>query len=411
MTVRASRDSLSEQSESLRALIEAGALPLWPPDVIKTRRNGQKLVTLNDIGLVCAEAKDYEVQSCGKGDSEHSRLVSAVLEVVERVSIYASSDRKMSRFSDVRDVAIDPMVQGVPIDQHGSEDWFPYRPDTSVEWMDVVSLVTQRRHLCHSPFASTGFWVETTSGVAAGFSIDRAIESAIFELVERDAVIKAWHFRLPPLAKIRFNERSNLDHCLEFLRDLGFETEIYRLDSFGAIPVAFAVSRRISEASVVFPIGSTVCGSASAYSLHDAALSAALEVVQWVENSLFHGRKKARRGKGTGADFYANFDSAKHFDFLDRGCPASESHIPDFDRSIGLERLVDALYRNGVEAYFADLTPSWAEGYGIKVVRAFAPGLHCLTLGFDDPGWIRAIRSKDGATTEARILNDDPLPL
>ena len=184
MTVRTYCDSLSEQSKSLRALIETGALPLWPPDVIRTRRNGQKIDTLNDIGLVLAEAKDYEIQSCGKGDSENSRLVSAVLEVIERASIYASSDRKISCYSDVSDVAINPMLQGIPINQHGPEDWVPYHPDTSVEWMDVTSLVTQRRYLCHSPFASTGFWVETTSGVAAGFSVDRAIKNAIFELVE-----------------------------------------------------------------------------------------------------------------------------------------------------------------------------------------------------------------------------------
>ncbi len=411
MTVRTYCDSLSEQSKSLRALIETGALPLWPPDVIRTRRNGQKIDTLNDIGLVLAEAKDYEIQSCGKGDSENSRLVSAVLEVIERASIYASSDRKISCYSDVSDVAINPMLQGIPINQHGPEDWVPYHPDTSVEWMDVTSLVTQRRYLCHSPFASTGFWVETTSGVAAGFSVDRAIKNAIFELVERDAVIKAWHFRLPPLAKIRFAHHSNLDNCFKFLRGVGFETEIYRLDSFGAIPVALAVSRQISEASVFFPIGSTVCGSASSCSVHDASLSATQEVVQWVENLLFHGQKKMRQDKGTGADFYANFDSAKNFDFLDRGCSASELNIPELDQSIGLQHLVDVLYSNGVEPYFADLTPSWAECHGIKVVRAFAPGLHCLTLGFDDPGWIRAISDTDGAMPEACTLNDDPLPL
>lgn len=411
MNLRIFCDSLSEQSKSLRALIEAGALPLWPPDVIKTRRNGQNFDTLNDIGLVLAEAKDCEVQSCGKGESENSRLVSAVLEVIERASIYASSDRKISCYGDVSDVAINPMLQGIPINQHGSEDWVPYHPDTSVEWMDVVSLVTQRRHLCHSPFASTGFWVETTSGVAAGFSVVDAIESAILELVERDAVIKAWHFRLPPLAKIGFAPHSNLDDCLEFLRDVGFETEIYRLDSFGAIPVALAVSRQISEFSVFFPIGSTVCGSASSCSLYGASLSAVLEVVQWVENSLFHGKKEPGQGKETGANFYASFDSAKNFDFLHRSCSASELHAPDFDQSICSQSLVDSLYDNGIEPYFADLTPSWAGCHGIKVVRAFAPGLHCLTLGFDDPGWIRAVNGTDGAMTEARALNDDPLPL
>lgn len=411
MSPRALGDSLSQQSRSLMALIDAGALPVWPPDVIRSRRNGRKLNTLNDIGMVFAEAKDFDVQSCGKGDSEKSRLISAVLEVIERISIYTSSDRTMSCLRDVSDVAIDPLHQGIPIDQHGSEEWLPYRSDTPVEWMEVGSLVTQQRRLCHSPFASIGFWVETTSGVAAGFSAEDALRSAILELVERDAVVKAWHFRAPPLAKICFAQNSNLDRCLEFLRGLGFDTEIYRLDSFGAIPVALAVSRQRSESSVFFMIGATVCGSAACGSLYGASLSAVLEIVQWVENALFLGGNATRSGKRTGADFYATFDSAKHFDFLGRGTTASESHVPDFDSSMRSKGLVDALYGDGVETYFADITPPWAESHGIKVVRAFAPGLHCLSLGFDDPGWIRPMDGAVGAVTEKWVLNADLLPL
>ncbi len=179
----------------------------------------------------------------GKGATREDAIRSALGEGLERyaASLWDVSTLTYAPFSTLADRAFDPRWLVLYDDAVYARPGFPYSrfdPDRRMlwapgHWLDTNELVQVPALATYMNFpvaADERFCQTTSSGLAAGTTLEDAALRALYELIERDAFMLFWLARRPG----RRVAEDGCDHATsQALRDterLGATTELYVLD-------------------------------------------------------------------------------------------------------------------------------------------------------------------------------------
>lgn len=234
-------------------------------------------------------------------------------------------------------------------------------------------------------------WLQTTSGMASGTSLEEAMKYALLELIERDTVVLAWRENLhgceldpAKYLSCRLHEHSTrLDLRQSQLILRAFLSDL-------RVPVVLAA---IVHGTIDRPMA-IAFGTAADCSWESAANRATTEAMMaWI--GLLEGRIREHRSTGIRAPkafsdharLYQNPTNARRACRWLRPAGSMEQEAASATRT---SNSVDALLRRvhdaGFRAFFFDMTPSEAGRIGLHVARAIVPGLVPIPVGGWNPG-------------------------
>jgi len=307
-----------------------------------------------------------------RGADAHPALAEAkaVSEAVERYALLSRPASPPTHLwpSTARRITTRELWPGATSSE--GESWVPASLLDGTEVLVPFALVWPT-----TPPAASGPCV-TSNGMAAHPERQHAIECAVLELIERDALLRAWAHRAPALGPAAPGpvERAWIDELAEH----GVEVRAWHLASSTGIPVVLAQGRDVSGTRI--PL---VVGSAARPLAPDAVRAAVMEVAGNVMAEL-------RTGGGQPADspvaedvrdledhvrFYHDPRRWDVLDFLDDTATGGTA-------SSSTETGVDACRRSSIRVAVADMTPPELDGV-LHVVRAMSPDLVPLWFGAD----------------------------
>ncbi len=285
-------------------------------------------------------------------------------------------------------------------------DVVPYqrwRPETELEWVPALSLVTGDEvwipllatHLGYRPPIPAALFPATSNGFAAGPDRAGATLRALLEVIERDAFAIAWSHRLPGrcVAGADVPDEQTRAIAAAYARR-GVEVMVHVLptDTSAAVVLAVAWSDRAPAA---------VIGLAAALDPVAAARSAVLEVMQVRPLLRTRLRRSAVRARvaelASVPSRVASLDdhdlvyadpaaAATGMRFLREAPPEPwpESVAPLIAQgNDGLEFLTRSLAEVAPDVLAVDVTPPDVAGLGVRVVRGVVPGFVPIWFGAD----------------------------
>lgn len=226
----------------------------------------------------------------------------------------------------------------------------------------------------------------TSNGLAAGVGFAEAALRAAYELIERDAVLVAWHRRRA--GSILAVEDGPVARMAEALAACGVRLELSSLDAALPVPAVLAVAFGDGER---WP--AAVVGAASGPNLADTALRAAAEAASNCRSLSREMRELRERGAPGPSlpsavrtiDDHARFWAFATGEALDRFPPSdtAEAAVGSGGRSgpASLPALAALARAHGIRVALADVTSSDMAGTPLRVVRAVSPDLVPLWFG------------------------------
>lgn len=255
--------------------------------------------------------------------------------------------------------------------------------DGCLKWVPAVMVYL------HIPFFSPGerFWVPISTGCAAHTSLEKALISAICEVVERDAVSLVWLQQLP-LPRVELDEISDdLREYLELNRRGSFGLEHYFFDATSELGVPTIYSLHLSPANerlAALVMCSTELDPSVAVakviresSASRIAMQAYREVPAELNDfaDVHHGAMyMGKRERLHAYDFLLNSPSRRAL-----------SEIPTItgsDPQVDLMNLIERLRKRNMPAYAVDLSTDEALRVGMRVVRVIIPALQPLSFNY-----------------------------
>jgi ribosomal protein S12 methylthiotransferase accessory factor len=309
----------------------------------------------------------------------------------------------------------------------------PFTPDTRTSFVDGTSLadgspafLPAELVFLHPPAARTKpIGYATSSGLACGASFVEAALAALFELVERDAVMVAWSNRLslPLLTWDGERELEALDR--RFFAVTGLRYSVIDASVLLGVPVAIGVLHGPPGSRAALAVGAGC--SARMPDAWLKALSEAFGVYRWLglqretEPSRPLPCKEEVRTFDDHMLFYATHERARLASFLDaspaRTRPDEAPPLTGSTPREHLDAVLERLERHGVSAYAVDVTSPDVESLGLRVVRVLAPELCPLDVAhsarFLGPPRLYTAAFEAGlapAVLEPADLSDDPHP-
>ena len=322
----------------------------------------------------------YAERICGgTAVSVELATVKAIAEGYERHRSGIPRVDEVAAAAQLQDLWLDPRVYApysdIQVDAHPNLD--PFDPAVPWEWAEGLDLLTDERilapidlvfyplsgrklgrNLCH--FASS-------NGVAAHVSYDRAIQSALLELIERDAIMRNW-FQKESLPKVPVNSlplhwRKRIRHWA----DKGYEVEVVDMSHDGVAIVSVIV-----HSDTLYPhfVSGT---SASIESLEAAYTKAFHEAEVGLITHRQHGERRMTPQELIHpldhGNLYAQHRNQGSVDFLWQGC-----YRDPVDPSATLESLM-----NQYQPCMVDLSGNYQR---LRVVRVFARDLVPVNFGY-----------------------------
>jgi ribosomal protein S12 methylthiotransferase accessory factor len=334
----------------------------------------------------------------GKGFSTIDAFVGAVGEAVERYSAarYRKEELRRAAPAEMRDDFLDPRRLCLYAEEQYGDPELPFArldPSHPIDWAAgfwiddrspvwMPALQTFFDYHAHGP---ERFCQVTSSGLAAGPTLDDAALSATLELVERDAFVLSWMARVP-------GRRVLLDGpvpaaALEIVRELGQQgarIELYLLDVGVPIPtiacVGYGDGKRWPGATVAL---------ATHLSPRAAIRKAILEqghVGPYVRRIVAEGTRAIPahaddvRTLEEHALYYAPEGRAAALAFLGEGGTVRASDLPEPDE-ISLGACAARLRAAGLRAAVADVTSPDLRGTPFRVARALGHDFQQIHFG------------------------------
>ena len=289
-------------------------------------------------------------------------------------------------------------------------------PDASIEWSPVWSLTrgdwrylpTRTLYFAHPAEGHEWLWADS-NGNAAGATLEEAVLSGIYELVERDSTALWWsnRVRMPAVDFASFDD-VYVNAVAARLEQLGRSFWVLDLTSDIDIPVFVAVSHRLDAASEQILIGFGADADAGAALRH-----ATRELLQHLAGALDSGAAGHRHyDQQQWVDFWATA-TVENQPYL---VPSDDPPRGDFpSRAAGdvrdeVERCRSLLEARDLELLVLDLT---RPEVGVPVAKAIVPGLrverprHAPGRLYDVPvelGWLERPRTEDELNPLARPL-------
>jgi thiazole/oxazole-forming peptide maturase SagD family component len=337
----------------------------------------------------------------GAGYSEEASWVSAAAEGLERyysVLFSLTAEHHYGTWEQWTCDALRP-EEWCPFSaaQYDSPE-FPCRPLTShtaLKWYAGNELLTGRECLLPGPLVCFAYrrrrgedriYPTTTTGLACGFGYEQACRAALWEVIERDAVVLAWHWGLP-VRRIDCGTGLARDLARSVGVDGRYEIEAYDITSDLGVPTCMVFVTARGGRGRLLAVGSACRGS-----LHTALEKAFLEAMQGVP----YVRDLCRQLAGWTSGSFAEVTSFQHCaafyslfpDALDRYLQGRDGFL-DAAEVVSVESrpgtatpdvatMVAALRRLGYAAYAVDMSPEEARREGFALARVAVPGLYSL---------------------------------
>jgi ribosomal protein S12 methylthiotransferase accessory factor len=339
----------------------------------------------------------------GVGLSWDAAFVAAVGEVVERLSLTAQlhlddpETRPCASWEQLGERAIDPRRLDPYSDEQHADPEFPYPRFTISEpltWVGGRSLLTGREllvpaelvFLYHSLPRRHGY--TTSSGTASHLDADRAVVSALAELIERDAVMLTWltRRRVPRLDPASFGDPRIDELCRRIARTPGQRLRLHLLDLTTDLDVPAYLAVLENDGRPAFSLG-----AAAHLVPAQAAWKAIGEVVHtWNWALAMHQRRGplAPDAPLVVDDFDDHVYRAAQpwvrpeLEFLlDGPLTPAPPPVPELAPAAAVVELTRRLAARGHEALVVDVTLPELRAYGYHAVRALVPGLVPLYCG------------------------------
>jgi ribosomal protein S12 methylthiotransferase accessory factor len=322
----------------------------------------------------------------------------AIGEAIERYSgSYVPHERiVVASAGELGTDAVDPERFALFSQQQYRRAGFPFRPfqqESVVGWVEGFSVPGGRRaflpaQLVFMPWQRRSsdevrIGHATSSGLACAATLEEATLTGLLELVERDAVMLAWHNRLslPLLDWSADEELVRLDRCYFGPSRLRFAA--VDLSVFLDVPTVLGVVHGPPGC-----LGALGVGAASAPRVGDAwrkALAEAFSVRRWVADRALEEPDRLRLPAATIETFddhtlyYADEERAQLASFLDSADERRET--ADVEPLEGenvlelIETVCGRLAEHGASAYAVDVTSPDVAAAGLSVVHVVVPEL------------------------------------
>jgi bacteriocin biosynthesis cyclodehydratase domain-containing protein len=321
-------------------------------------------------------------EAFGKGVDAEAAGDACIAEALERYSYAWQGNEAVvcARLADLD--AISPNALGQYSDAQfrdraannrdsGSMFWIPvpFDPETRVGWLQCRPVHSGGPRFVLAAAAFFGYPFETeeryfipdSNGCAAARTVEEALASALFELIERDGLAIWWYNRARrPAPSAADLDDENISAIVEALAREDRSVDVLDVTTDVKIPVYVAVSARLDGSDVVFGSAAHVCPRKAIYK----ALSEVSQIVYW-KGRLEPNPELAQWLKGANT-------LAPGFEWL-TSCRTVAPPPPR--RRTAAEMVAECaakLQDVGIEAYWTDLTRPET---GVPVVRAIAPGL------------------------------------
>ncbi len=466
---------MSESAAIEAALVRAGRL-------VDERWGVVRHVVVHDVGpsdpaIFCATAQLASTRpfsdgiasrlNGGAGLDRATATMGALGEAIERyaIGLYRETELLRAPFADLAREAVDPRRLIFFADEQYAWPRFPYvRFDAGapLSWVAGISLLdgTQRwvpASRVYTPYvapaAGDRLLQSASTGAACHVDRDRAVLAALYECIERDAVMIAWLSRLalPRLDPATSASRSTR-RLLERFAAQGLVALLLDATSDLGIPTVFCI--------LYAPRGTTpslAVGAATRATLGAAAEKALVESAHtlfWIHtrcrdrplpafredyadvtsldlHSLLYGHPRMReRVAFLCGEVPAAVRSAKAAARDEAAAAAGDSAAPAASRAVSgsaasgesasdeLRRCIAVLRRHDLDAVAIDLTPPDVADLGFAVVRVVVADLHPLWGGHQ----LRCLGGRRLAQVPVRLgyleapratheLNTDPHPM
>ena len=242
-----------------------------------------------------------------------------------------------------------------------------------IEWTKIYSIKDKKKYmywpasLIYLPFDINKVVAETTStGMAAGFSIEECIMSGLMELIERDALMINFMQRLNP-PEIDIDTISGKNKKLIYTIRKDYNIKIYKLYSDFNVPVYLSIIYRTNNKKIHYGIGA--CASLDSDYAINKSLKECLFTYFYSLNIMDVKQNNPDKIKTLYEHFlYYQGDNFNKLLFNSKSIKYEKEKISFNDVIINLKN-------NDINVYFKELTTDDIKGTGVKVVKVIAPSL------------------------------------
>lgn len=318
----------------------------------------------------------------GFASQEGEARLKAMCEALERFCgvNYLGIGNRLATWDEVRDYAMWPGDFVRYSSQQYATPGFalrPFDPSSRTAWADARSCLSGRPVLVHSDLvqmrADPGFTRASSIGMAIHTDASIAIDSALLEVLERDALaLVFWGELACPRLPFSILPDQLASH-LESLAEAGFTLHCLHIRFDVAVHVVLWVAFRKNKAPFF------IKGACADPSLARAAAKAFEELLRsflHYERTPFQVAKQAS-GVFKNLMHYQNPDVDQRLGYL-LGPPCS---IPAADVESPGRTIADLIGDAGFEPLMVDMTYPSVSALGLHCVRALVPGLLKTPLG------------------------------
>lgn len=360
------------------------------------------------LGVATSDLANYTeilnaAKAGGGGESFETALAATLGEAVERYCMlfYDKSEMISASYRDVQDHAVHPdllrLYSREQVENKQDSVRLSYfDEDTRINWVWGYSLTTGKPRLVPATQVYLQYELDegeesigrnASTGLAAGCTLEEAILSGLFEVVERDAFSVCWlHRKVGP--RIRVDD-PEMDEWMEkrFHTDHpGVDFRIYDITLDIPIPSVFAMMLRPAE------FGTALCvSSVTRLKPKDVVRKALREVGQGLPYLRYLRHQLRDWEPAPDYSDLRTFDHhctlyTKHPELIPEALAFTErdtgevalSEIPD--RSTGrvlgdIEVCLEMLRKMDKEVIVVDITTPDIQDIGLRVVRVLIPGL------------------------------------
>lgn len=320
----------------------------------------------------------------------------AILECTERIFSLHHPLRNRAvtaRFADVAREALFPPSLPLYSEAQYQRKNFPYRPfdpKRQEQWIWSTRIRDGKPHLIHEdflckPLSGPPLTRATSNGAACHSSFHLAVLGAIYELLERDALMNVWFNRLtlPRLAP-----PTNPSPVYQALQSLDFDLTRIDLTNDFNIPIYLGIlcDRRNQDFFLVNPVAAlnpTQLETKLERELAQFSRGYCIDPDSLKRSSTSSSRPRDVKTLPDHLAFYQNRENIVHAAFLSEG-PLSHEPAPNatpFSTVEELQTVLQRIHARGYDVYVIDCTPPKIRELGLHIVKAIIPGLQPLSVG------------------------------
>ena len=360
------------------------------------------------IGVDLRRANHYDllpnVPGAGVSTNPLEAQVRATAEAIERycMSVYSGAQFITATADELGDEAmdLDTVPRCDPNEQAVATGIFSLpRKDVPMRWMKAISLIDGRTYyvpaimvyLFFPPISrEENMWAPISTGCATHVDLDRALVSALCEVIERDALMLTWLHQLP-LPRIDLGPidalPAELQSMLAIMRESNLRYELFDATTDLGVPTIYAL--QLSDETDLL---ANLVVSATKLDPMQAVLRTLEEGCSSriaLESLMGPGSNRERKAREQivsledCALYYGDRASRNDFDFLlkseRRHSLASMPNLTTGSAQGDLRGLLDIFRRRNMQVFAVDLTTPEVRDAGLWSVRTIVPELMPLS--------------------------------